>query len=304
MPLSRKSKAAGLSVASNTTLVVLKLVVGVVSGSVSVLSEAIHSANDLVAALIAFASTRVADRPSDEEHPYGYGKAESISGAVEAALILLAALWIVVEAVRKLVHGGEVEHLGLGAAVMAASALVNTGISMYLFRVARQEDSLALEADAHHLATDVYTSAGVAAGLLVVWLTGWHVVDPLVAIAVALLIARIGWQLTVQASGQLMDRRLPAEEVTQIETLLRSEPRVLDFHRLRSRKSGSDRHVDLHVVLPAKLSLGEAHDIAHALEKAVERLLPRTHAVIHVDPDTVVLARTPEPEPSLVGRPR
>ncbi len=288
MALSRKSRAAALSVASNTTLVILKIIVGVVSQSVSILSEAIHSANDLVAALIAFASTRVSDRPSNEEHPYGYGKAESLSGAVEAALILIAALWILVEAVRKLVHGGEVEHLGLGAAVMGFSALVNTGVSLHLFRVAKQEDSLALEADAHHLATDVYTSAGVGAGLLVVWLTGWHVVDPIVAIAVALLIARIGWQLTVQASGQLMDRRLPPAEVAEIEKALRAEPRVLGFHRLRTRKSGSDRHVDLHVVLPARMGLGEAHEVARGLEAEVERLLPRTHAVVHVDPDTVV----------------
>jgi cation diffusion facilitator family transporter len=290
MTLSRKSRAAALSVASNATLVLLKLVVGVVSQSVSVLSEAIHSANDLLAALIAFASTRVSDRPSDERHPYGYGKAESLSGAVEAALILLAALWIVVEAVRKLVQGGEVEHLGLGAAVMGVSALVNTAISLYLFRVAKQEDSLALEADAHHLATDVYTSAGVAAGLLVVWLTGWHVVDPLVAIAVALLIARIGWQLTLQAGGQLLDRSLPPAEMAEIEKVLRADPRVLGFHRLRSRKSGSDRYVDMHVVLPAPLGLGEAHEVARGLEAAVERLLPRTHVVVHVDPDTVVPA--------------
>src|SRR5512135_54240 len=265
MTLSRKSRAAALSVASNSTLVVLKLVVGVLSQSVSVLSEAIHSANDLVAALIAFASTKVSDRPSDERHPYGYGKAESVSGAVEAALILLAALWIVVEAARKLVHGGEVEHVGLGAAVMGISALVNVAVSLYLFRVAKQEDSLALEADAHHLATDVYTSAGVAAGLLVVWLTGWHVVDPLVAIAVALFIARIGWQLTMQAGGQLLDRSLPPAEVAEIEKVLRADPRVVGFHRLRSRKSGSDRYVDMHVVLPAPLGLGEAHEVARGL---------------------------------------
>jgi cation diffusion facilitator family transporter len=289
MALSRKSRAAAVSVASNTTLVVLKLIVGVVSQSVSILSEAIHSANDLVAALIAFASTRVSDRPSDEEHPYGSGKAESLSGAVEAALILLAALWIVVEAVRKLVHGGEVEHLGLGAAVMGFSALVNTGVSAYLFRVAKREDSLALEADAHHLATDVYTSAGVAAGLLV-WLTGWHVVDPLVAIAVALLIARIGWGLTRQASGQLMDRRLPPDEVAEIEKVLRAESRLLGFHRLRTRKSGSDRFVDVHVVLPAGMGLGEAHEVARGLEAAVAGRLPRTHVVAHVDPDTAVPA--------------
>jgi cation diffusion facilitator family transporter len=291
MALSRKSRAAALSVASNTTLVILKLVVGVVSQSVSVLSEAIHSANDLVAAAIAFASTRVSDRPSDPEHPYGWGKAESISGAVEAALILVAALWILVEAVRKLVHGGEVEHLGLGAAVMGLSALVNTGVSLHLFRVAKQEDSLALEADAHHLATDVYTSAGVGAGLLVVWITGWHIVDPLVAIAVALLIARIGWQLTMQASGQLMDRSLPRAEVAEIEKVLEAEPRALGFHRLRTRKSGSDRYVDVHVVLPRQMGLGEAHEVARGLEAAVERLLPRTHVVVHVDPDSVVPQR-------------
>jgi cation diffusion facilitator family transporter len=237
----------------------------------------------------------VSDRPSDERHPYGYGKAESVSGAVEAALILVAALWIVVEAVRKLVRGGEVEHLGLGAAVMGVSALVNVAISAYLFRVAKQEDSLALEADAHHLATDVYTSVGVGAGLLVVWLTGWHVVDPLVAIAVALLIARIGWQLTRQAGGQLLDRSLPAAEVAEIEKVLRADPRVVGFHRLRSRKSGSDRYVDMHVVLPARLGLGEAHDVARGLESAVERLLPRTHVVVHVDPDTVVPASKAAP---------
>jgi cation diffusion facilitator family transporter len=288
MALSRKSRAAAVSVASNTALVVLKVVVGVVSQSVSVLSEAIHSANDLVAALIAFASTRVSDRPSDREHPYGYGKAESISGAVEAALIMLAALWIVVEAVRKLFHGGEVEHLGLGAAVMGVSALVNTVVSLYLFRVAKQEDSLALEADAHHLTTDVYTSAGVGAGLLVVWFTGWHVVDPLVAIAVALLIAHVGWKLTIQASGQLMDRSLPPAEVAEIEATLRADRRVLGFHRLRTRKSGSDRYVDAHVVLPAQMGLGEAHEVARGLEAAVERLFPRTHVVVHVDPDAVV----------------
>ena len=287
MALSQKSRAASVSVASNATLVVLKLVVGVVSQSVSILSEAIHSANDLVAALIAFASTRVSDRPSDDGHPYGYGKAESLSGAIEAALILFAALWILVEAVRRLIHGGEVEHLGWGAAVMGVSALVNTVVSRYLFRVARQSDSLALEADAHHLTTDVYTSAGVGVGLLVVWFTGWHVVDPLVAIAVALLIARIGWRLTVAASGQLMDHSLPPEEVAVIDKILRGEARVVGYHRLRTRKSGSDRHVDMHVVLPAATGLGEAHEVARGLENAIERSLPRTRAVVHVDPDTV-----------------
>jgi cation diffusion facilitator family transporter len=176
----------------------------------------------------------------------------------------------------------------LGAAVIGVSALVNTAVSLYLFRVAKQEDSLALEADAHHLATEVRNSAGVAAGLLVAWLTGWPVVDPLVAIAVALLIARIGWQLTVQARGQLVDRSLPSAEVADTEKLLRAAPRLLGLHRLRSRKSGSDRYVDMHVVLPARMGLGEDHEVARGLEAEVERLLPRTHVVVHVDPDSAV----------------
>lgn len=293
MALSRKSRAAALSVGSNATLVALKLAIGVYSHSVSVLSEAIHSAIDLVAALIAFAATRVADRPSDADHPYGHGKAESLSGAIEAALILVAALWIVAEAVSKLLHGGEVEHLGLGALVMATSAAVNTVVSIYLLRVAKAEDSLALEADAHHLSTDVYTSLGVGVGLGAVWLTGWHILDPLAAIAVAVLIVRVGWQLTLHAGRQLMDESLPATEVTEIERMLRGDARVLGFHRLRTRKSGGDRHVDVHIVLRGELPLAEAHQIAVEVEQAIGGLFPRTHVVTHVDPHTVVLGMAP-----------
>jgi len=177
--------AAVISVVSNSTLVVLKLAVGFLSGSVSIIAEGIHSANDLIAALIAFISIRISEKPPDKEHPYGHGKAESISAAAEAILIVGAAVWIVIEAVRRLLKPEPVEYLGVGAAVMGISVVLNIVVSRYLFRVAREEDSPALEADAHHLATDVYTSMGVVAGLAVTWLTGWHIVDPLMAIAVA-----------------------------------------------------------------------------------------------------------------------
>jgi cation diffusion facilitator family transporter len=288
--LSRKSRAAAVSVASNATLVLLKLGVGTLSHSVSVLSEAIHSANDLLAALIAFTATRVADRPSDAGHPYGHGKAESISGAIEAGLIFVAGLWILVEAARKLIHGGEVEHIGAGAGVMALSAIVNAGVSWYLFRVARQEDSIALEADAHHLATDVYTSMGVALGLCAVWITGYHWIDPLVAIGVALLIVRIGWDLTRYAGHQLMDVSLPAAEIATIEVALRAHRGILEYHRLRTRKSGSDRHVDVHLVLPGSMPLSQAHDIAAEIETTVAALFPRTYVVTHLDPEGVIPA--------------
>ena len=281
---SRKTRAAAFSVASNAALVILKLVVGIITGSVSIISEAIHSANDLLAALIALASVRISDRPPDKEHPFGHGKAESISGAIEAGLIILAALWIMVEAIRRLLDERPVEHIGWGAAVMLISVLLNTVVSRYLFTVAKQEDSLALEADAQHLATDVYTSIGVTAGLVIVWITDWHFIDPLAAIAVALLIGHIGWKLTVSATKHLMDHGLPSDEVRQIEQIVNSDLRVQSWHDLRTRKSGSQRHVDLHIVLKSDSTLMEAHEIADDLEKRITTQLPQAHVVIHTDP--------------------
>lgn len=282
--MSRKRFAATLSVISNSTLVVLKLLVGLLTGSVSVLAEAIHSANDLVASVIALVSIRIAERPPDREHPYGHGKAESISAAVEAVLIAGAGLWIVLEAVQKILKRQAVEHLGWGAGVMVMSVVLNTIVSRYLFRVAREEDSPALEADAHHLATDVYTSLGVAGGLGLVWLTGWHIVDPVVAIAVALLIMRIGCSLTLKSLHHLMDARLPTTEIARIEDILNGETRIHSWHNLRTRKSGNVRHIDLHIVFRNDATLMEAHEVADALEKRIAEELAPAHVVIHVDP--------------------
>lgn len=290
--MSAKSRAAAVSVASNSCLVAMKLAVGLLSGSVSIVSEAIHSANDLLAAVIAWVSVRTSDKAADAEHPYGHGKIEGVSGAVEAALIVVAAIWIVVEAVRKILHGGEVEHLGLGTAVMAVSVVVNIAVSRHLFRVAKQEDSLALEADAHHLSTDVFTSLGVALGLALVW--GWRtvtggstaldIVDPIVAIAVAMFILKIGVDLTRDAVGHLLDRRLPESELETIAAILRRHPAVLEYHGLRTRKSGSQRYVDVHVTLRGDETLAQAHDAARAIEDEIGRSLPPAHAVVHVDP--------------------
>jgi cation diffusion facilitator family transporter len=284
-----KSRAALVSVASNSTLVILKLVIGIFSGSVSIISEAIHSANDLVAALIAFFSVRISDRPADHEHPFGHGKAESISGVIEAALIVFAAVWIMVEAVKKILliynhKGGELEHLGWGTAVMVISVLLNTLVARYLFKIAKKEDSVALEADAQHLSTDVYTSLGVAGGLIMVWITDWHIIDPIVAILVAILIFSIGWKLTVAAGKHLMDSSLPESEVAEIEKIVKSEPRVVSWHRMRTRKSGSQRHIDFHIVMPAEATLVEAHHIADELEKLIAQRFAMANVVIHVDP--------------------
>lgn len=293
--MSRKMLAAAVSVVSNSTLVVLKLVVGFLSGSVSIIAEGIHSANDLVAALIAFISVRISELPPDREHPYGHGKAESISAAAEAILIVGAAVWIVVEAVRKILNPEPVEHLGLGTAVMGMSVVLNTLVSRYLFRVAREEDSPALEADAHHLATDVYTSLGVVAGLVITWFTDWHIVDPLVAIGVAILILRIGLSLTMKSLHHLMDSQLPVAEVSRIEDILNGEARIHSWHNLRTRKSGSTRHIDLHIVFRNDATLLEAHEVADELEKRIAQELAPAQVVIHVDPYDPTKEQPPAP---------
>jgi cation diffusion facilitator family transporter len=279
-----KQRAALLSVGSNSLLVVLKLVVGSLSGSISILSEAIHSANDLLAAIIAWWSVRISDRPPDEEHPYGHGKIESISGAVEAGLIIVAAIWIIYEAVQKIAHPTEVDHLWLGILIMAFSGIINVVVSRHLFKIAAQEDSLALKADAAHLSADVYTSVGVAAGLVIVWITGWHIVDPLAAIAVAVFILKIGWNLIHDAGSHLLDARLPLEETDSIGNILDADPRVRSWHELRTRKAGSQRHIDVHIVVDTHTSLTEAHTIADDLERAIAARLHPAHVVIHVDP--------------------
>jgi cation diffusion facilitator family transporter len=280
----RKSRAALVSVISNTTLVVVKLIVGLLSGSVSILSEAIHSANDLLASLIAYFSVRISDRPADFDHPFGHGKAESISGLIEATLILFAAAWIVYEAVLRIQHGGEVAHLELGTGVMIFSVIMNTIVAKYLFKISREEDSLALEADAQHLSTDVYTSLGVALGLALVWITGWHIIDPIVAIIVAVLIAGIGWKLVKNAGHHLMDSSLPPTEIAGISEIVDADKRVASWHELRTRKSGSQRHIDLHIVLPSDSTLMQAHEIADELEKKIANRFSNAHVVIHVDP--------------------
>lgn len=281
---TRKTTAALVSVASNATLVLLKLIIGILSGSVSILSEAIHSGNDLLAAAIAYFSVRISDRPADREHPYGHGKAESISGAVEALLIVIAAIWIVVEAIKRILHGGEIQHPGWGTGIMVVSVILNTIVSRYLFKVARKEDSLALDADAQHLSTDVYTSLGVAAGLGLVWITGWTIIDPIAAIGVAILIGYTGSKLTVRAGRHLMDSSLPVTEIAMIEDIVRGDVRVHSYHRLRTRKSGSQRDIDMHIVLRNDATLKEAHEVADELEKQIAHQFAQARVVIHVDP--------------------
>jgi cation diffusion facilitator family transporter len=283
-PRSIKVAAARLSIYSNTALTSLKLIVGLATGSLGVLSEAVHSATDLLASFIAFFSVRVADSPADEKHPYGHGKIESLSGLAEALLIFAAAIYIVYESIHKVIERTGPESVDLGIAVMIASVVVNILVSRHLFLVARETESLALEADAEHLRMDVFTSIGVLAGLILVRATGIRVLDPLAALVVALLIIHAAWRLIRGAVEPLLDTQLPAGEVDMIRGLFDEEPRVLGFHKLRTRKSGSSRHIDAHVLLEDDLTLLEAHDLTEDLEDRIRARLPNAEITLHTEP--------------------
>ncbi len=283
-PLDRKSRAALVSVGSNTVLVALKLAVGIFTGSVGVISEAIHSGIDLIASAMALWAVRAAAKPADDDHAYGHGKYENLSGAIEAALILVAAGMIAYEAIERLFEPGHSVAVDLGLAVMAFSCLVNTVVSRYLFRVARETDSAALEADAHHLSTDVYTGMGIFAGLALVRITGLPIFDALTALAVAVLIAKIAWDLAMASTGALLDISLPAEEVALIDRVIRRYmPPFLDYHDLRTRKSGSMRHVDVHLTVPGNMSVLAAHDLAEAVERDLCQELGNVNVMTHID---------------------
>jgi cation diffusion facilitator family transporter len=283
--LDIRVKAALISVLTNSSLVVLKLGVGLLMGSVSVISEAIHSGLDLVAALIAYFSLKKAAEPADELHQYGHGKIENISGVIEALLILAAAFWIILEAGKKLLYGGEVESIGLGIGIMGFASLINFFVSRYLFHVAQKTDSIALKADALHLSTDVLTSLGVMAGLILIKITRLQVLDPIFAILVALLIIKASYDLTKEAFSPLLDTRLPlAEEKEIIKIISRYQSGFVEYHKLRSRKSGSERHIDLHLVVPYTMPINKVHTMCDQIEKEIENHFSACQVLIHAEP--------------------
>ncbi len=289
--MNRAAKNARLSILSNSLLIAMKLVVGVLSGAVSIISEAIHSLMDLAAAIMAFFSIRIAQTPADEDHPYGHEKVENVSGVLEAALIIVAAGLIIWESVKKLVSHEPVHNLELGIAVMLASGMVNILVSRRLYKVAREESSVALEADALHLKTDVYSSLGVAGGLFVIvvlerlFAFEWaYYLDPVVAMLIAVVILREAWEMLVKAFGPLVDASISAEELAIIEETVKSRA-GFGMHSVRTRRAGGKKHIDFHLSLPADMSVRESHRLCDAIEGELEAKLSNTSVLIHVEPE-------------------
>jgi cation diffusion facilitator family transporter len=287
-----KARTAVLSVVSNTMLVVMKLIVGLLIGSVSIISEAIHSGFDLLAAVIALFSVKTSSIPADGDHPFGHGKVENISGTIEAILIFVAAIWIVVEAVKKLMHPEPIETIGWGIGVMLFSTVVNIAVSQRLFKVGRETDSIALQADAWHLRTDVYTSAGVMVSLTLIWIGQWLFpgnnffwLDPVSAICVALLIIKAAYDLTVQSAKDLLDVHLPGVEVGWIrQCIIDHKSDIRGFHDLRTRKAGHFRFVEFHMQVDPNMSVMDSHDITKVLKKRIITQFPGTTVTIHIEP--------------------
>lgn len=283
-----KSRAAALSIASNALLIALKLAAGAVTGSIAILTEAVHSLIDLVASVVAFVSVRKADEPADAEHPYGHEKVESLAATIEGMLILVGAGIIVYEATHRLVIGSEVESLGVGIAVMGFSVVANLVVSTVLYRRARTLESPALEGDAAHLRTDAMTSAGVLVGLALVEVTGIAAFDSITALVVAMAIVGAGIAIIRRSSGVLVDETLPEGELDRIEAAIAGArtSEVAGYHKLRARRAGSRRYVDFHVQYRSGTSLELAHTLAHRMRDSIEAEIPQAEVLIHVEPET------------------
>jgi len=282
-----KQRTAALSIMSNVALIIMKAIAGFFSGSVSIISEAIHSTLDLLAAVIAFFAVRVSDKPADKEHPFGHGKYENISGVVEALLIFAAAIWIIYEAVVKLVSSETIlehEKLDIGIVVMLVSGLVNFFVSRRLYKVARQTGSVALEADALHLKTDIYTSVGVGLGLLAIKLTGFYFLDPAIALLVAGFITIEAFGLLKKAFNPLLDSSISDDELAELVAFIENNiDYPYSYSDLRTRKSGATNIIQFKIIAEHQTMLIDAVIERKILNDKIMKQFPNSELIIILD---------------------
>ncbi|AWH96719.1 cation diffusion facilitator family transporter [Dietzia psychralcaliphila] len=284
--MSTLKKFAWLSVATSIVTISLKLVAWWVTGSVGLLADAAESVVNLVAAVVALIAITVAERPADDDHQFGHSKAEYFSAGVEGAMIFVAATFILYTGVERLLNPVPIGSLGLGLAISVVAAVVNGVVGTLLVRAGIRHRSPTLRADGKHLLTDVVTSVGVVVGVALVWLTGWEVLDPIVAIAVGLNILFIGYRLVHESGMGLMDATLPDEDNQAIQAVLdrHRQPGRIDFHELRTRESGKWRFVEFHALVPGDWSVERGHDLVEKVEQEIHSALPHSHITTHLEP--------------------
>ena len=282
-----KKIAASISVVSNSFLILLKFIAGFISGSIGIISEAIHSASDLLASIIAFISVSESSKPADEEHQFGHEKHEDFASLIEGALIILAAFYIVYESFRKIFSGAYFEiNTNLGLSVMLFSVVLNFLVSSYLFKVSEKTGSVALYADGMHLRTDIYSSLAVFIGLLFVKYTGNSIYDPIIAIIVALIIFVTGYNICKIASRNLLDTSLSQEKIEKIEEIIENNigEKIISLKNLRTRKCGKKKNIEITLIVKKNMQIGTSHELCDKIEAEIEGELTNTDISIHLEP--------------------
>jgi cation diffusion facilitator family transporter len=276
---------AWLSIGAAISTIVLKFGAYKLTGSVGLLSDALESQVNLVAAITALWALTLAAKPPDAGHAFGYSKAEYFSSALEGLLILVAAISIIVAAIDRIYHPQPIEQVGWGLLISVIAAAINGGVAIILLRAGTRLRSIALKADAHHLLTDVWTSVGVLVGLVVVNFTGWLILDPLIAIGVAINIIWAGWRLLRETGSGLLDAALSGTDLATIDEILRTHQQDgIQFHALRTRLAGSRRFVTMHVLVPGQWTVQKGHDLCDRIELEIAHALPGTHTITHLEP--------------------
>lgn len=286
--ITEKKLAAGLSISSNAVIIILKLIAGVISGSISIISEAIHSLSDFLASVLTFFAVMKSSEPADKCHPFGHGKYEDMSGFIEGGLIIFAAFYIIYEACRKLFFGvSDDMDTTLGIYVMLFAVVSNILVSTYLFYVAKKSNSVSLFADGEHLRTDVYSSLGVMAGLILIKVTGINILDPLIAILVALFIVKAGYSISKETLNNLLDGSLPAKDLKVIEDIINSydNEKVKGYKNLKARRSGPSTDIEITIKFPNDMTIYDCHKICDEIEALIQSQLGASNITIHSEPE-------------------
>ena len=288
MQINKKKKLiASLSIISNVFLSILKIAAGIISGSISILSEAIHSMSDCMASFITLFSVIKSSQPADNDHPYGHGKYEDMSGFIEGLLIILASFYIVFEATKKIITSTPLEQENnLGIAVMLLAVIVNSVVSFLLFKTAKESNSISLYADGEHLRTDIYSSLGVLLGLILIKMTGYWVLDPVIAILVAMFIFRTGYAISKKSWMNLLDHSLPDSDIEKIENIIHefSDCVELKKNSIKARRVGPTNDIDLVLQFKCDTSICECHKICDEIEEKIESVFENCSISIHSEP--------------------
>jgi cation diffusion facilitator family transporter len=277
--------AARLSLAFNVFQTILKLIAAFFTGSVSLLSEALHSASDVLSSLVSFFSVRAASRPPDDEHPYGHGKIDTLAGLSEAILLFVFAIYTVCISVARLFTKPEVAKVDFGLGVVVVCAVLAYLVYVQVTKTAKETESFALQSNAQHLQVDIVTTLGVVISLVVTKFTGWVYADPVFAILFSLWLGYSAFTMIHKSFHEVIDHKIDPAELSKIEAILAREPELLSFHKLRTRHSGTWHFIDLHIVVPRHWTVVEAHELADRIEKTIEQDLAPAVCTIHVDPD-------------------